>query len=62
MAYRNVLLTDLWRGRQCVWGWGFVNANGVSLGTERSLMGGTRSVSLIAMSTLAVGRGLQIIL
>lgn len=62
VAHGDVLLTDLCRGRQCVGGRGFVYANGVSLGNERGVMGGTRSVGLVAASTLAVGRGLQIVL
>lgn len=63
MVHGDVLLTDLCRGGQCVRGWGFVYANGVSsLGNKGRVMGGTRSVGLVSVGTLAVGRGLQIVL
>lgn len=61
MVHRDVWLTDS-RGGQCVRGRGFIYANGVSVGNDDSVMGGVRSVHLIVVSTLAVGRGLQVVL
>lgn len=63
VAYRAGLVTDLCGGRWCVRGRGFIYTNGVSsLRNERRVVGGTGSGGLIAVSTLAVGRGLQILL
>lgn len=63
MTYSTVLLADLCRGRCCVGGRGFVYASGVSsLRNTKSVMGGLRGVGHVALGTLAVGRGLQVVL
>lgn len=63
VAHGAVVLTGLCGGSWGVRGRGFIYASRVSaLGNDGRVTGGTGSVGLVAMSALAVGRRLQIVL
>lgn len=63
VAYRAILLTNLCGKRRRVGGRGFIYTTGIlSLRNERGVMGWTGGDVLVAVSALAVRRGLQIVL
>lgn len=63
VLWLEFIVAYLYRDRHCVRGWSFVYANGVSsFRNKRSVMGGPSLISFIFLGTLAVGRGLQIVL